>query len=94
MCNGNRAGDSAVHAHIHLYTCIYIYVCSELMNVQCSYSFLVICSGDYEGAVDTLRMAITLIKQSVTAGTESSQILIQSLQDCLHGTDEQAAMAK
>ena len=50
--------------------------------------------GDYEGAVDTLRMAITLIKQSVTAGTESSQILIQSLQDCLHGIDEQAAMAK
>ena len=40
-------------------------------------------------------MAITLIKQSVTAGTEASQILIQSLQDCLHGIDEQAAaMAK
>ena len=50
--------------------------------------------GDYEGAVDTLRMAITLIKQSVTAGTESSQILIQSLQECLHSIDEQAAMAK
>ena len=50
--------------------------------------------GDYEGAVDTLRMAITLIKQSLTAGTEASQILIQSLQDCLHGIDEQAAMAK
>ena len=54
----------------------------------------VIFPGDYEGAVDTLRMAITLIKQSLTAGTEASQILIQSLQDCLHGIDEQAAMAK
>ena len=39
-------------------------------------------------------MAITLIKQSVTAGTESSQILIQPLQDCLHDIDEQAAMVK
>ena len=55
---------------------------------------LLLSKGDYEGAVDTLRMAITLIKQSVTAGAESSQILIQSLQDCLHGIDEQAAMAK
>ena len=27
-------------------------------------------SGDYEGAIDTLRMAITLIKQSVTANSE------------------------
>ena len=35
-----------------------------------------------------------VIKQSVTAGTESSQILIQSLQDCLHSIDEQAAMVK
>ena len=39
-------------------------------------------------------MAIALIKQSLTAGTEASQILIESLQDCLHGIDEQAAMAK
>ncbi len=30
--------------------------------------------GDFEGAIDTLKMAITLIKQSVTAGTESSQV--------------------
>ena len=34
------------------------------------------CSDDHEGAVDTLQMAITLIKQSMTAGMESSQILI------------------
>ena len=50
--------------------------------------------GDYDGAVDMLRMAITLIKQSVTSGTETSQILIQSLQDCLHGIEEQVAMVK
>ena len=31
-------------------------------------------SGDYEGAIDTLRMAITLIKQSVTANSEASQV--------------------
>ena len=30
--------------------------------------------GDYEGAIDTLRMAITLIKQSVTANSEASQV--------------------
>ena len=53
-----------------------------------------ICSGDYDSAVDMLRMAITLIKQSVTSGTETSQILIQSLQDCLHGIEEQISMAK
>ena len=50
--------------------------------------------GDYMKVLWTLQMPITLIKQSVTAGTESSQILVQSLQDCLHGIDEQAAMAK
>ena len=31
-------------------------------------------SGDYDSAMDVLRMAITLIKQSVTAGTEASQV--------------------
>ena len=34
------------------------------------------------------------LRQSVTAGMESSHILIESLQDCLHGIDEQAAMEK
>jgi cleavage and polyadenylation specificity factor subunit 6/7 len=32
-------------------------------------------SGDYDSAIDTLKMAITLIKQSITAGSESSQVL-------------------
>lgn len=32
------------------------------------------CSGDYDSAMDVLKMAITLIKQSVTAGTEASQV--------------------
>ena len=32
------------------------------------------CLGDYDSAVDTLKMAITLIKQSVTASSESSQV--------------------
>ena len=54
----------------------------------------VLVTGDYDSAVDMLRMAITLIKQSVTAGTETSQILIQSLQDCLHGIEEQVSMSK
>ena len=31
-------------------------------------------SGDYESAFDTLKMAITLIKQSVTANSESSLV--------------------
>ena len=31
-------------------------------------------AGDYESAVDTLKMAITLIKQSVTANSESSRV--------------------
>ena len=65
-----------------------------MAKVQCHHPLLIPRAGDYEGAVDTLRMAITLIKQSVTAGSEASQILIQSLQDCLHGIDEQVAMAK
>lgn len=30
--------------------------------------------GDYESAIETLKMAITLIKQSITAGSESCQV--------------------
>ena len=33
-------------------------------------------SGDYDSAMDVLKMAITLIKQSVTAGTEASQVTV------------------
>ena len=45
--------------------------------------------GDYESGIETLVTAISLIKQSSTANTESSQILVQSLQDCLHSLEAQ-----
>eukprot|EP00731_Ephydatia_muelleri_P007333 Em0003g1581a len=48
-------------------------------------------AGDFDSAIDTLHMAINLIKQSVTANTETSLILIQSLQDCLGGIENQEA---
>ncbi|XP_019850622.1 PREDICTED: cleavage and polyadenylation specificity factor subunit 6-like [Amphimedon queenslandica] len=51
-------------------------------------------AGDYESAIETLKMAITLIKQSITAGSESCQILIQSLVDCLRGVEHQASGSK
>ena len=31
-------------------------------------------TGDYESAVDTLKMAISLIKQSITASSDASQV--------------------
>ena len=129
-----------------------MYVCRKLLlNSFCLYNLWYtssvdksvpnVCepfSGDYEGAIDTLRMAITLIKQSVTANSEASQvrhcalraqrlvqfhtvplitftrmrnslpmnlyytftyfvvlqIMIQSLQDCLQGMEQQAAVGK
>ena len=43
--------------------------------------------GDYESGIETLVTAISLIKQSSTANTESSQVLVQSLQDCLHSLE-------
>ena len=36
--------------------------------------------GDYESAIDILRMAITLIKQSITAGSESNQVIFNKTQ--------------
>ena len=39
-------------------------------------------SGDYESAFDTLKMAITLIKQSVTANSESS--LVSAAREMIH----------
>ena len=35
--------------------------------------------GDYESAIDTLKMVITLIKQSVTAGSEASQVTTSTI---------------
>ena len=46
-------------------------------------------SGDYESGIETLVTAISLIKQSSTANADSSQVLVQSLQDCLHGLEAQ-----
>ena len=31
-------------------------------------------AGDYESAVDTLKMAVSLIKQSITASSDASQV--------------------
>eukprot|EP00117_Sycon_ciliatum_P017364 scpid89112/ scgid16389/ Cleavage and polyadenylation specificity factor subunit 6 len=51
-------------------------------------------AGDFSGAVDTLKTAISLIKQSITATAESSVALIQSLQECLSGIESQAYTTK
>lgn len=48
-------------------------------------------TGDFEDAIDTLNLAIGLIKQSVTGHTDTSHIIIQTLSDCLRGVEEQAA---
>lgn len=54
------------------------------------YSYYVY-TGDFEDAIDTLNLAIGLIKQSVTGNTETSQIIIGTLSDCLRGVEEQSA---
>lgn len=46
-------------------------------------------SGEFESGIETLVTAISLIKQSTTANTEPAQVLVQSLQDCLHGLEGQ-----
>ena len=33
-------------------------------------------TGDYENAVDTLKMAVSLIKQSITASSDASQVCV------------------
>ena len=48
-------------------------------------------AGDFEDAIDTLNLAIGLIKQSVTGNTETSLVLIHALSDCLRGVEDQAA---
>ncbi|XP_065911551.1 cleavage and polyadenylation specificity factor subunit 6-like [Dysidea avara] len=50
-------------------------------------------SGDYESAIDILKMAVSLIKQSITASSDASQILIQSLQDCLQSIEKQSSQS-
>lgn len=45
--------------------------------------------GDYESGIETLVTAISIIKQSSTANAESSLVLVQSLQDCLHTLEAQ-----
>lgn len=46
-------------------------------------------AGEFESGIETLVTAISLIKQSSTANTEPAQVLVQSLQDCLHGLEGQ-----
>jgi len=46
-------------------------------------------AGEFESGIETLVTAISLIKQSTTSKTEPAQVLIQSLQDCLHGLESQ-----
>lgn len=46
-------------------------------------------AGEFESGIETLVTAISLIKQSTTATTEPAQVLVQSLQDCLHGLEGQ-----
>jgi cleavage and polyadenylation specificity factor subunit 6/7 len=48
-------------------------------------------SGDTEGAIDTLRMAINIIKQSSVAKMDSTQVLIKSLQDCMTSIEGQSS---
>jgi len=45
--------------------------------------------GEFENGIETLVTAISLIKQSTTANTDAAQVLVQSLQDCLHGLESQ-----
>lgn len=50
-----------------------IYVHNVLvMNSNYMHDLYII--GDYESALDILKMAIALIKQSITAGTDSNQV--------------------
>ncbi|EHB00814.1 Cleavage and polyadenylation specificity factor subunit 7 [Heterocephalus glaber] len=44
-------------------------------------------AGDYSDAIETLLMAIAVIKQSRVANDERCRVLISSLKDCLHGIE-------
>ena len=43
------------------------------MVTQC---YILYYTGDYESAVDTLKMAVSLIKQSITASSDASQVRV------------------
>ncbi|KAF5405400.1 Cleavage and polyadenylation specificity factor [Paragonimus heterotremus] len=47
-------------------------------------------SGDYASAIETLVTAISLIKQSKIASDDRCRILINSLQDTLHGIESKS----
>nr|CAH8854767.1 unnamed protein product [Trichobilharzia regenti] len=51
-------------------------------------------SGDYASAIETLVTAISLIKQSKIANDDRCRILINSLQDTLHGIESKSYGAK
>ncbi|VDP07398.1 unnamed protein product [Schistosoma margrebowiei] len=50
--------------------------------------------GDYASAIETLVTAISLIKQSKIANDDRCRILINSLQDTLHGIESKSYGAK
>lgn len=47
-------------------------------------------SGDYASAIETLVTAISLIKQSKISNDDRCKILINSLQDTLHGIESKS----
>ena len=47
-------------------------------------------AGDYASAIETLVTAISLIKQSKIANDDRCKILINSLQDTLHGIESKS----
>ncbi|VDL94232.1 unnamed protein product [Schistocephalus solidus] len=51
-------------------------------------------SGDYASAIETLVTAISLIKQSKIANDDRCKILINSLQDTLHGIESKSYGSK
>ncbi|VEL22850.1 unnamed protein product [Protopolystoma xenopodis] len=51
-------------------------------------------NGDYASAIETLVTAVSLIKQSKIANDDRCRILINSLQDTLHGIEEKSYGSK
>lgn len=46
--------------------------------------------GEFASAIETLVMAVSLIKQSRVAGDDRCQIIISSLNDTLHGIESKS----
>ncbi len=69
-----------------------VHVCSDVNPLVWSIGTCddIFSTGEFEDAIDTLNLAIGLIKQSVTGHTETSHIIIQTLSDCLRGVEEQS----